>query len=670
MITHKEKILFPICRQHFGTLRYFKWQQKIYRLEAVLNRKLKGFLDERPISSRLLEYFCRLKFTPFTYAQKIPHDGNYIHFGRDCLDIQLKHVSRPSLIISPGQEICASIRVEEDSVFWYGLGLLENLDPKVLQGSLVVNVAIGGSSQESITYKLLLNPIMKRTYEAFYEYGNSWADCHIDLNAFIGQTLDLKLRVSFEKDCKAVPVFSKSCVALASPQMVIKRTKSKARRIIILLCEAMSDPIFLQEYHKTKAEMPHYEGLLEDSASIKRSYSQNDSTISSVGTILTGLYGSQHGIKDYRSMPCHYEVPVLSNSVKTIPEMLKEHGFLTIGGSTCARLHPAYGWSRGFDYYYNSPSPWSDDVPDAAWAKRALETMEGFDGLLFLYLDWLHWPTITFPHYRSPSCYSVNELKDASNEEITVAHYMRCLSRLDRQVGEIVGFLKDRGEYDNTLLMLTGDHGSYLPPWGYHERYAFYERHIRTPFVAKMPNWAVQETKEKCCNLGSASLEVSRTIMQALGIEYPDYYHALPQYNGESDNYAITETLMHPSTDDYAISIVSENHKYVMFAKINWDTFAFMGVEGERLYRVNPHTGHVDEDTVLTGDSIKTPDMNPIRAKYNEVAKRFIETNLEFQKQHPTYHFRTGAVGWRPQKIGSVKKRLSMAKGLLRRAWA
>lgn len=669
MITHKEKILFPICRQHFGGSRYFQWQQNLYRLEAVLNRKLKGFLDTRLLATRLLECFCKMKFTPFTYAQKIPHDGNYIHFGQDCLDIQIKHVSRPSLIISPGQEISTSIRVEDDSIFWYGLGLLENLDPKVLNGALVVNIAIGDSPQESMTYKLLLNPRMKRTYEGFYKYGNSWADCHIDLNAFIGRTLDLTLRVSFEEEGKPVPVFSKSCVALAAPQVVIKRTKSKARRIIVLLCEAMTDPLFLQEYHKTKAEMPHYKGLLEDSISIKRSYSQNDSTISSVGTILTGLYGSQHGIKDYRSMPLHYEVPVLSNAVKTVPEILKEHSFLTIGGSACARLHPAYGWSRGFDYYHNAPLPWSNDAPDAAWAKRALDTMEGFDGFLFLYLDWLHWPTITFPHYRSPSCYSINELKDASNEEITVPHYMRCLNRLDRQIGEIVGFLKDRGVYDNTLLMLTGDHGSYLPPWGYHERYAFYERHIRAPFVAKMPSWAAQEPKEKCRNLGSASLEVSRTIMRTLGFEYPDYYSTLPQYKEESHEYAITETLMHPTPDAYAISIVSENYKYVMFAKINWDTLTFIGVDGERLYRVNPHTGHVDEDAILMDDKMMTPEVSAVREKYSEIAKRFIETNLEFQKQHPTYHFRTGAVGWQPKRIGPVKKHLSVAKGLLRRAW-
>ena len=651
MTKHKEKILFPICRQHFGKSRYFKWQQKLYRLEAALDRKLKGFSARRSLSTKLLEYSRKIKFTPFTYAQKIPHDGNYLRFGKDCLDIQLKHISRPCLVISPGQEISTSLKVEAGSVFWYGLGLLENLDPEVLEGSLVVNISTGGEPQESTTYKLVLNPVAKRTYEAFYEYGSSWADCYTELNAFIGQTLDLKLRVSFEKKGEPVPVFSKSCVALAAPQIVIKRKKSKTKRIITLLCEALSDPLFLEEYHQIEAEMPHYKRLLEDGVSIKRSYSQNDSTLSSVGTVLTGLYGSQHGIKDYRSRPNYYEVPVLSNSVKTIPEILKENGFLTIGGGANARLHPAYGWSRGFDYYHNAPSSWSDGVPDASWAKRSLETMEGFDGLLFLYVDWLHWPTVTFPHHRSPSRYSLAEMKEASNEEITVSHYMRCLSRLDSQIGEIVNFLKDRGEYDNTLLMVTGDHGSYLPPWGYHERYAFYERHIRSPFVAKMPNWAVQETSEKCRNLGSASLEIPQTVMRTLGLEYPEHYYSLPQHSEDLSEYTITETLMHPTTDAYAISIVSEHYKYVMFAKIDWTTLTFLGMDGERLYRVNPHTGHVDENVMLTGDKMMTSELSPVRTKYSEIAQRFITKNLEFQKQYPTHDFRTGAVGWQPKTL-------------------
>ena len=205
---------------------------------------------------------------------------------------------------------------------------------------------------------------------------------------------------------------------------------------------------------------------------------------------MTGLHGSQHGIADYRSMPEYYENAMLSKNISTLPEILKEHQFLTIGGGSCKRTSPAYGWSRGFDSYMNTPYTQHDNTPDIPWAKRALDSMVGHDGLLFLYLDLLHWPSIIFSHPRTPHIYSSDVLIEASHKEQTLLQYMERLNQVDLQIGELISYLKNTGQYDNTQLLITGDHGSFIPPWGFKERYAFYEKHIRVPFISKVPNWS------------------------------------------------------------------------------------------------------------------------------------------------------------------------------------
>ena len=46
--------------------------------------------------------------------------------------------------------------------------------------------------------------------------------------------------------------------------------------------------------------------------------------------------------------------------------------------------------------------------------------------------------------------------------ELLVQHYYACVSFVDYQIGRIVAALKERGLYENTIIVFSSDHGELL----------------------------------------------------------------------------------------------------------------------------------------------------------------------------------------------------------------
>jgi arylsulfatase A-like enzyme len=118
---------------------------------------------------------------------------------------------------------------------------------------------------------------------------------------------------------------------------------------------------------------------------------------------------------------------------------------------------PPAPWSRMYDPQELSLLPgWTEEVP-----ARDLERSRGY-----------------FPNDR---------LTESSLRRIMAMYYAN-VSHIDRQVGRMIQVLKDRGQYENTMIIYTSDHGDYL---GYHHMAlkgnALYEGTLRVPLIIKYP---------------------------------------------------------------------------------------------------------------------------------------------------------------------------------------
>ena len=104
-----------------------------------------------------------------------------------------------------------------------------------------------------------------------------------------------------------------------------------------------------------------------------------------------------------------------------------------------------------------------------------------------------------------------------------MAYYYASISQIDTHVGRMVDFLKQRGLYDNTLILYTSDHGDYL---GFHHLLlkgnTMYDPVIKVPLVIKFPKDG--ETQPRAGEVSDAlvnNIDVGPTLLRAAGSDVP-----------------------------------------------------------------------------------------------------------------------------------------------------
>ncbi len=618
---------------HFGEGKKYIILKYFLSLEALLfrilghNAKKKNSL--RPsmlirLILRFIKWFSTIIYLPLV-KRTLNYSGYITLHNAEYFDIKVRNDSRPSVISVPCQFVSAREYVGNNMMFKVGVVLLQNIDSGLLSAECVVTTIISvqeKNKKKSISFRFPVNGYGTNIY---YKLGENWIDYWLDLSQFNGEEVEVSFCAHFEKKGKKITTANIPCIAWSAPQIIHRKGTSKCNKAIILSYESLTDLMFLRRMYNVKFETPVIDELMPQSTVYERAYSQGDSTLGSMGGMLTGLYPSQHGIVDYFS-----KGDSLSHKIRTLAEILKENGFCTNAATAVARMEP-YRWSRGFDSYFNVPF-WSDLSPDAGYLIRLLENMKEVDGFLFSHIDWLHAPSIRFNHKRTPQTLNVELLAKASEKEVSLELYIEHLKRLDNQIGHIISYLKESGQYDSTLLILTGDHGNDLPPWGNHKDYALYEQRVRVPFIIK---WPTRFGKKPLVidKPRNASLDILPTILSAFGISMPEYFKNLPQQDNVFKGLVISETLMHPERDSYVISVVSKEFKYVMFAKIDWGRYRLKSIKKEKLYPVNQPTGDVVESSNIIQNS------RHMVEKMRKLSTLFVERNLNFQKLHPMRNF-------------------------------
>ncbi len=67
----------------------------------------------------------------------------------------------------------------------------------------------------------------------------------------------------------------------------------------------------------------------------------------------------------------------------------------------------------------------------------------------------------------------------------TALDYFAAISGLDAQFGRLIAYLKDAGVYDDTIIVLTADHGDMMGSHGLLAKHVWYEESVGVPFVIR-----------------------------------------------------------------------------------------------------------------------------------------------------------------------------------------
>lgn len=93
--------------------------------------------------------------------------------------------------------------------------------------------------------------------------------------------------------------------------------------------------------------------------------------------------------------------------------------------------------------------------------------------------------------------------------------YLRCVASVDDNVGRVIDFLRDRGEFDHTLLAYSSDQGFFLGDHGWFDKRFMYEESIRMPLLISWPDRIVPgEPMQQIVT----NVDFAQTFLDAAGV--------------------------------------------------------------------------------------------------------------------------------------------------------
>ena len=231
-------------------------------------------------------------------------------------------------------------------------------------------------------------------------------------------------------------------------------------------------------YGYDKAQTPALDALAEDGILFERAYTTVPLTLPAHASMMTGRFPPEHGVRVNGTMTLPPGVPVIA-------ERFRDAGYET--GATVAAfvLDSQYGLDRGFDHY-------DDDMSGAAETVLALHQYRNGKLVVDKALDWLKGRTAGKPFFCWVHLYDphapTHPHRDLFADTFVDRPYDGEIAFVDRQVKRLVDWLRDTGRYDETLIVVVGDHGEGL---GEHRErthgYMVYNTTVHVPLILKMP---------------------------------------------------------------------------------------------------------------------------------------------------------------------------------------
>jgi arylsulfatase A-like enzyme/Flp pilus assembly protein TadD len=260
-------------------------------------------------------------------------------------------------------------------------------------------------------------------------------------------------------------------------------------------------------YGAEDVETPNLDRLAREGAMAVRATAHVPLTRPSHTSLLTGMLPTRHGIRDNISPASVPEVPTLATAAKAA-------GFRTAAFLSSIVLAGGGGLERGFDLYSDDlvPKENAEDVPflnelqrpgdrTVEEAVRWLESNE--ESRLFA---WIH---LYDPHdpYEPPEPYRTRYAGRLYDGEVAWSDEL--VGRLDEALGRM-------GLRENTLLVVTSDHGEGL---GEHREslhgFFIYESTLAVPLLIRGPGVVPGTRIESLVQL----IDLFPTLVEMLGLE-------------------------------------------------------------------------------------------------------------------------------------------------------
>ena len=310
----------------------------------------------------------------------------------------------------------------------------------------------------------------------------------------------------------------------------------RVRHAIVLLADTLRADRLAVYAPETRARAPHLGALAREADVYERAYAPASWTKPSVASVLSSIYPWQHRVLTHHSaLPA--EVPLFT-------ERLRHFGVETAAFVSNGYVSDRFGFERGWDRFVHSA-----DTGRARAAEQVEDLLAWIDGRRDAERPFFAYLHTTDPHspyeppadvlarldpepYAGPIDFTDDPLllRRIGRGEVPLSERDRArLTALyegeveghDRALGALVEGLRARGLLDETLLIVTADHGEELFDHGDvgHGGGRVWEELIRVPMVMRWPGVSAGRRVAT----PASSIDVGPTVLEALGLPTVEY---------------------------------------------------------------------------------------------------------------------------------------------------
>jgi arylsulfatase A-like enzyme len=269
--------------------------------------------------------------------------------------------------------------------------------------------------------------------------------------------------------------------------------------IIIVMDTMRADRLSCYGYER--ATSPSIDAFAGTADFYEKAFATATWTVPTHGSLFTGKLPFEHGAITRKDDAGTIGVAPLDESHLTLAEVFQAEGYRT--GAFVANngfLTPRFQFDQGFATYHVE-RVWSDVLNQRVMDWLKLQRR----GPFFLWINYIDthrvYNTTPRPGFLpEPAVQDQGELLDELYARVMPAdapvpaglaqkvtdQYDTAVANLDEQIGALLQHLRDQGLYDDTIIVLTSDHGEYL---GEHHLVEHskdvYEEAVRAPLIVK-----------------------------------------------------------------------------------------------------------------------------------------------------------------------------------------
>ncbi|MEO0322307.1 MAG: sulfatase [Myxococcota bacterium] len=351
----------------------------------------------------------------------------------------------------------------------------------------------------------------------------------LDLDALAGKVVRLEVSAGGEGRLALSPLR----VEVPAPALA---PFTPAQNVIVLTIDTLRASKLRAYAPSSRVRTPALDAFARQATLFERAQAPENWTKPSVASILTGLFPATHGTKNDGSK--------LPEDALTLGEVFQGAGFQTASFLANGYVSRAFGFDQGWDHYTNYIRERRNTNASNVFreAREWIDEHAG-EGRFFAYLQTID-PHVPYdPPDRFLAMYDGGEydgqvtnrrthllLEDAKKRPPRVTFTERDKERIealhdgeisyhDAEMAKFLAFLDERGLTENTLFVITSDHGEEFEEhgsWGH--GHSIFQELLHVPLLVRFPG--VADAGRRVPHVVSTQA-IAPTVLEAAGLPVP-----------------------------------------------------------------------------------------------------------------------------------------------------